>query len=644
MLQLITLVASLFTGIIWVRDLPLPDCEGDFVQVDGDQELHVLCFLGTECPLAQLYATRLSELSQQYADSGVRFIGVISNPQDSADDVKQYWSRHELPFPVVHDKQQKWMRALGADRTPQIFVIGKGQQVLYRGRIDDQYQPGISRPAPTRHDLRDAITAILNDEPVPHPVTLAVGCRITPINRIAVDSAGADANAPTFHRDVVPLLNQHCVECHREGEIGPFALEDYDEVTGWGEMIMEVVDQKRMPPWGADPNVGHFVGERRMGATEIETLRRWVSGGMPEGDPKERPASPEFVDGWQLPREPDQVVPMRDRPFRVPAQGTVEYQYFVVDPGFETDRWVRAAQVVPGNRSVVHHAIVFVRPPDGRRMTGIGWLGAYVPGQRIPSYPADHARLIPAGSKLVFQMHYTPNGSVTDDVTQVGMVFADDDEIKHELITTVAVDQDFVIPPHASDATVRSHIRWLPERGRLLGLAPHMHLRGKSFRVIADVDGQRKDLLSVPHYDFNWQHLYQFVDPPELDSLGEIECIATFDNSAENPFNPDPEQIVTWGDQTWEEMTVAFLDVARSRAAPKPVQTAKNAEVEAAEAQQRQIKQADAFIARFDRDGDGNVAKDETPVSFRFFAFRQYDRDGDDLLTREEVLQVIDRN
>jgi peroxiredoxin len=644
MFQLLTFVAAVTTSIIWVRDLPLPDCQGNPVHVDGDKNLFVVCFLGTECPLAQLYAKRLGDLSRQFEDQGVRFVGVVANPQDSAADVKAYWSKHEFPFPVVHDPQQQWMRALGADRTPQVFVIGEQQQVLYRGRIDDQYQPGVSRAEPTQHDLRDALEAVLQRQPVPRPVTTAVGCLITPLDRIGKTPLPDEAGVPTFHRDIVPILNRHCVECHRDGEIGPFALQDYDEVVGWGEMIMEVVDQQRMPPWGADPNVGEFVGAREMPTEAIETLRRWVAGGMPEGDPADQPAEPQFVSGWQLPRQPDQVLEMRSRPFVVPAEGIIEYQYFVVDPGFQQDRWVRAAEVVPGNRSVVHHAIVFVRPPDGRRMAGIGWLGAYVPGQRLPEYPSDLARLVPAGSKLVFQMHYTPNGQVAEDITRVGLVFADESEVKHELITTMAINQDFDIPPQAPNYEVRSRVQWLPDSGRLLGLAPHMHLRGKSFRVIAEVDGRERSLLHVPRYDFNWQHVYQFARPLDLERLKNIRCVATFDNSDANPFNPDPDQTVFWGDQTSEEMSVAFLDVSRPRSASR-IPVASEEEIQSRRETRRAKRQAAReFIDRFDRDGDGNVASSEVPVAFRRFAFRDYDRNRDGFLSEGEVIRFADND
>ncbi|MGI9428329.1 MAG: redoxin domain-containing protein, partial [Bythopirellula sp.] len=345
----------------------------------------VVCFLGVECPLARLYGTRLSRLTKQYSHQGVRIVGVNSNPQDSADDIKRFMAELEISFPIIKDAGQNWAKRFGATRTTEVFVLDADDRVCYQGRIDDQYEPGLSRNEPTRHDLRAAIEALIGGRAVPVAKTQAVGCKITivsPPSRVP-----ANANSVVFTKDVAPILNQHCVECHRAGEIGPFALTDYDEVIGWGEMMLEVIDQGRMPPWHADPQFGKFVGARHLPKQARKILADWVAQGMPEGESAELPAPPERVAGWQMARQPDAKFDMRNRPFVVPAEGTVEYQYFVVDPQWKEDRWIRAAQVVPGNSAVVHHAIVFVRAPDGNNSDGIGWLGGYVPGQRSPSLP-----------------------------------------------------------------------------------------------------------------------------------------------------------------------------------------------------------------------------------------------------------------
>jgi hypothetical protein len=416
-------------------------------------------------------------------------------------------------------------------------------------------------------------------------------------------------------------------------------LTDYDEVVGWGEMMLEVVAQERMPPWHADPRYGKFIGARRMPAADRQTLAAWVAQGMAAGDAADLPPQPARVAGWQLPTPPAAEFTMRGTPFTVPAEGTVEYQYFVVDPQWKEDRWVRAAQVVPGNASVVHHAIVFVRPPDGTHTAGIGWLGGYVPGQRLTPFPAGHARRIPAGSKLVFQMHYTPNGRQTSDVTKVGVWFSDPTEVTHEVTTRVALNHDFEIPPGANDHTVAIRLTGFARQSRLLSVTPHMHLRGKSFRLRAQQNDQQQTLLHVPHYDFNWQHWYHFESPLELDAIAALEMQISFDNSDNTPTNPNSAEFVTWGDQTWQEMAVAFLDVAHPRDQPRVMVRHERVETAAADAEKehRIAEHVRHFLASMDSDGDGVVLREEAPAAFRRFGFRQIDDNRDGRLERSEI-------
>ncbi len=348
--------------------------------------------------------------------------------------------------------------------------------------------------------------------------------------------------------------------------------------------------------------------------------------------------------GWGLPREPDRVLSMSQREFVIPAEGTVEYQYFVVDPGFTEDQWVTSVQVLPGNPSVVHHSIVFIRPPDGAKFRGIGWLGAYVPGQRTAPFPAGSAIRVPAGSKLVFQQHYTPNGRQQTDVTKIGMTFGDPAHISEEIYSVVGIDQEFEIPPHANDHEVQAKVGYFPRHGRLLAIMPHMHFRGKSFRLWAETSGNSQVLLDVPVYDFNWQHSYQLKSPLSLSAIDSLQFQTVFDNSKSNRVNPDPEQYVTWGDQTWEEMAVVFLAVAVPLG--EQPETARNEQSTASNetptgissaTQARIMAEADRILARFDRNQDGEITRYETPLVFRRYEFYDIDRDGDGRLTRAEL-------
>ncbi len=623
-------------SVAW-ESLTLRSAQGDAIRL-SDENLKVVCFLGTECPLAKLYGARLQQMANEFDKQGVSFIGVNSNSQDSPLEIAEYATKHGIQFPIAKDADQSIALAFDATRTPEVFVIDPLGVVRYQGRIDDQYEPGVARGEPTTHDLKNALASLVAGKSPSPSKTQAVGCLIT---RIAKNSTSQTESTTTFTRDIVPILNEHCVECHRAGEIGPFELTDYDEVVGWGQMMLEVIDQGRMPPWHADPAYGHFIGERRMPKEARDAIANWIDEGMPAGDAADLPAMPKWNTGWHLSTDPDIEIAMRDRPFAVPSDGVVDYQYFVVDPGWETDQWVAAAQVIPGDAGVVHHAIVFVRPPDGTNAPGIGWLGAYVPGQRSMMMPPGHARRIPAGSKLVFQMHYTPNGQKTSDNSRVGVWLANPNEITHEVSTALAVNHEFEIPPGAENHVVQMKLDSFPQASRLLGATPHMHVRGKSFTMVANKEsGEKVTLLNVPNYDFNWQHWYAFAEPVDLDAIESLEMSVSFDNSTKNPGNPAPTEFVTWGDQTFEEMAIAFFDVAtplnakrssgKNKApAPSPVEIAARDELIQ--------KRVSDFLAQMDTNNDGVIEREEAPTAFRRFGFSSVDRNGDSVIDRDEI-------
>ncbi|QDT89072.1 redoxin domain-containing protein [Gimesia algae] len=617
----------------------LPGTSGETVELKKQpaQKATVVCFLGAECPLARLYGPKLNEIQSAYKSQGVRLIGVNSNRQDSLEDVQAYVKKYQIQFPMAKDYGNEVADRYQAVRTPEVFVLDENLAIQYRGRIDNQYLPGISRAETTSNDLKNALDQVLSGKPVKLAKTEPNGCFIGRVKKTEVTTS------LTFCNEVVRVLNQHCVECHRKGEIAPFSLTDYDEVRGWADTMLETIDDGRMPPWHASPKYGHYANARFMSDEDKKVLRDWVAGGMPYGDVKNMPKLPEFREGWHLPEIPSAVFEMRKRPFQVPAEGVVEYQYFVVDPGFKEDKWVTGAQVLPGNRSVVHHAIVFIRPPDGADFQGIGWLTAYVPGQRIKKLPEGRARRVPAGSKLVFQMHYTPNGSVAQDTSKVGLLFGKEEEITHEVFTLIGIDQEFEIPPHTKDFPVTAKVRRIPPEAELLAIAPHMHLRGKSFRLFMKQKDESEILLDVPHYDFNWQHIYELSQPMKLDEVESLEFTVKFDNSKENPFNPDPSEYVTWGDQTWEEMAIAFFEVAEPRKKkkienPKPQKKLSDAEIklQKKELLQKHEKYTVEFFERFDKNRDGHVMLDEIPlVTQRYGNINDFNNDGE--IQKEEI-------
>lgn len=632
-------------------EFELPGVVAKSVRVSSTPELKeikatIVVFVGTECPLAKLYTSRLVEIETKF-NGQVRVVGVSSNQQDSLDDLKLFKKNLNVNFPIGKDFQNKVADRYHATRTPEVVLLDKALNVKYRGRIDDQYSPGISRKEPSQHFLVDAISQLLAKKPIVVPTTEVVGCLI---GRIKTPSL---QNAVTYTNQVSRILQKHCIECHRSGEIGPFSLTDYEEVVGWADMMVEVIAEQRMPPWHANPDHGEFKNSRLMTAKEKKLLEEWAESGAPYGDQKELPEPKKFTTGWSLPKEPDQIVKMRKRPFQVAATGTIEYQYFVVDPGFVEDKWVAAAQVLPGNASVVHHSIVFVRPPDGGRFRGIGWLSAYVPGQRPIKLEPNQARLVPAGSKLVFQQHYTPNGKPQTDITKIGLVFADEADVDEEVMTLAGLNQEFEIPPNAENHVVNARVRGLPENGKLLTVTPHMHLRGKSFRAYGDSAGNQEILCDVPHYDFNWQHSYEFVQPIDLSTLNSVHFEVAFDNSRNNPVNPNANKRVTWGDQTDEEMAVAFFDVAvpRKKGDSKKEEITSKPSLDGSAGKDREIGPksekvaafVDGYFKRFDKDSDGSIERAELPISTRSFSFSQFDLNGDQKLSRDELTQVANR-
>ncbi len=482
-----------------------------------------------------------------------------------------------------------------------------------------------------------ALDELLADKPVSIPVTIATGCHI---GRIVEPD---NSSSITYSSQVSRIFQKHCVECHRTGDIAPFSLTDYDEVVGWADTIAEVIQLQRMPPWHANPEHGHFLNERLMTEGEKQLVYDWVSAGAPEGDPKNLPPARTFHESWQLPRKPDQVVQMGTTPFTVAAQGTIEYQYFVADPGFTEDTWIQAAEVLPGNRQVVHHAIVFIRPPQLDPSLGSGWLTAYVPGQTILSLPDCQAKFVPAGSKFIFQMHYTPTGRVQQDNTRIGLLLADPDKVTEQVISMLAINRNFEIPPGADNHRIDAVVDRFPEGSRLLAISPHMHVRGKSFRFDVREGGKSRILLDVPHYDFNWQHIYALETPLELKDGISIHCTGHFDNSENNLVNPDPTAVVRWGDQTWEEMMLGFMEIAVPLNREKPGKVFQDRPLTAKEEAEAETAARD-LVKRFDKNGNGRVERAEVPDSFAVFAFRRMDRDGSKTISYEEALSASRRS
>lgn len=408
-------------------------------------------------------------------------------------------------------------------------------------------------------------------------VTIAFATALTPI---AHADDHADPTAPVFYQDVLPLLERHCQSCHRPGEAAPMAFLDYQGTRPWAKAMKQAVVARTMPPWFADPRVGKFSNDRSLPESAIRTIARWVDAGAPEGSaPSEKAPARTWTDGWTI-GKPDVVFEM-PTPVTIPLSGTQPYQYVIVPTGFTRDTWVRQAEARAGDRAHTHHIVVSIREPDSpwlrREPVGVpflttpgddGGVGAqgefltgYGPGSMPETLAPGQAKLIKAGSDLVFQLHYTANGIAGSDRSRVGLILANE-KPRERVLMMAAANVRFVIPPGDPDAIVEARVK-LYREATLVSLLPHMHLRGKSFEFRAIYpNGEKETLLSVPRYDFDWQLSYYLDHPKRMPAGTIIEGVAHFDNSPNNPRNPDSSRAVRFGDQNWDEMMIGYFEVA----------------------------------------------------------------------------------
>lgn len=525
--------------------------------LDGfkDKKAFVVVFIGAECPLANLYVPGLIELHKEYANKGVQFLAINSNVQDSFLHVAAHAQDREIPFPVLKDFEHKAADAFGAERTPEAFVLDAKRVIRYRGRIDDQYGIGFQREKPTRRDLKEALDEVLAGKEVSIAKTESPGCVIARAKKPRIDGE------ITYAKQISRIVQNRCQECHRPNEIGPMSLLTYEKAKAWADTIHEVIVEERMPPWYADHRYGKFDNDRRLSDEEKNTLLAWVEQGCPKGDDKDLPPAKVFPEGWRI-GKPDRIIQMAEE-YKVPATGVLSYKKFTVDPGFKEDVWVQAAEIKPGNRAVVHHILVYIQTPgkpiyatDGTAMTLSGW----APGDMPAIYTPGMAKRVPAGAKLVFEVHYTPNGTEQTDRSSVGIIFAKKAP-EHAVEVNILANMGLKVPPGVPNQKGEMTFVFKDD-ALIVSLMPHMHLRGTSAKYVATYpDGKRETLLSVPDFDFGWQSVYRFKEPLRVPKGTKLVWSGTWDNSADNPRNPDPTKTVYWGLQTFDEMQNGWMEM-----------------------------------------------------------------------------------
>jgi len=520
----------------------------------------VIALVSTSCPVSKRYAPALARLEAEYQAKGVGFLFIAQNVTDSADELRAALQAAGLKARCVRDPQQALVKSLGATASTDTFLIDAARTLIYRGAIDDQYGLGYSLDAPRHRYLATAVEALLAGGRPEIAATEAPGCALD------LASAKAVATEATYHNRISRLVQANCQECHRAGGVAPFALETYEQVTAKSGMIRKMVSRGLMPPWfAAAPAPGThspWGNDRSMVERDRADLLAWLEAGKPFGDAQDAPVPRIFPKDWQI-GTPDAVVQI-PQPIEIKAEGTMPYQMVTVTTTFAEDRWVRAMEIQPTAREVVHHVLVFAQEPGGRAFAGGedgagGFFAAYVPGNDHTIYPSGFAKRLPAGAKLRFQIHYTPNGTATRDQLKLAFLFAPEAP-EHAVQVAGIATHRLNIPPgaarHPETATIP-----IPAEVKLLAFMPHMHVRGTAFRYEAILpDGAVRTLLDVPRYDFNWQLSYRYAEPPLLPVGSKIRATGWFDNSANNPANPDPTKTVRWGPQTDDEMMLGYVE------------------------------------------------------------------------------------
>lgn len=543
----------------FIADLEFQDLQGRMLRLSDFRQSKalVIAMTSTSCPLSRKYLPTLTAMAQQYGQRSVQFVLVNSIRTDDRQAMQTAAAGLPAGVPYIVDADEALLRRLQVVSTTDVLILDPARTVLYHGAVDDQYGVGYALDQPKRRFLADALEAVLAGRTPATAATTAPGCVLE------ADAAVAEPTAVTWHNRISRILQQRCMECHRSGGVAPFALQTVAEATAHAGMIKQVVSDRTMPPWFAANAPQHTVWANDRSLTEAERrdLLAWLDGGRPEGHPEDAPQTKEWPAEWSQ-GPPDEIVQL-PQPIRVKATGKMAYQYVNVTWTGQQDRWVRGYEIQPTDRGVVHHVIVNVLEPgqqSSRREEGVGgYWAAYVPGNSGQMYPAGFARRLPAGATFRFQIHYTPNGTATSDQLRVGLYFADS-EPKYEVSTIPLARVNLSIPPHSANH-VETLTRPVPMDIPVLAYMAHMHVRGKAFRFeLQDPDGVRSTLLDLPKYDFNWQLRYDLQEPQVLKQGSKVILTAVYDNSADNPANPDPSRTVRWGDQTDEEMMIGYVE------------------------------------------------------------------------------------
>lgn len=557
-----TALATALTGVSAnaadrISDFSLIDHNGKFFQLSraADNDAVVLLAHEDSREVRRAYGD-LEKLMEQFADQKVAFYLIDSTGAAAKAEIREVAEDADMTLPILMDDTQLVAEELGITRATDVLILDPaGKEVIYRGALNDRWAEGSRARRASEHYVADALAAFLAGQDIAAGQPASKG--------EAIDFAAREAHLTevSYADDIVPILEQRCVACHMEGGIAPFAMTSHQVIQGWSPMIREVLYTKRMPPGQIDPEyVKDFQNVANITLEETQKLIHWIDNGAQNNDATDPLAAytPEIAK-WSY-GEPDMIIPIP--PQQIPATGIQDYRNLRVPLELAEDVWVKAVEFEAGDPTVLHHIIAFAYGPNGMNEfellnQGIG-LGAYAPGNELNTYPEGSGFPLKAGGGLMLQMHYTTSGRETTDASEIAL-YLWDQKPERQVLGGSAAELDINIPPFEARHEMVATAKFRKD-SYLTMLGPHMHYRGfdANFRLVYP-DGREEEVLNVPNYQFNWQKVYDFKNPKLLPAGTEMVFTGTFDNSGMNPFNPDPSQTLTWGEQTWQEMFFGFF-------------------------------------------------------------------------------------
>ena len=547
-----------------VSDFGLFDHLGDFhrLQYYKDASAIVLFVQGNKCPIVRKAFIDLDAIKTEYGAKNVKFFMINSNIQDNRASVKEEMADYDTDIPVLIDRHQLVADLLDIDITAECFVIDpKDWTLKYRGPINDRIGYESQKNNASNHYLKDALNQVINGTEVVSAFVNTKGCAVARL----IKNEGYEELTYTEH--IAPILKDNCYKCHQEGGIAPWAMNNFNTVFGWSRMIKQVLLTQRMPPWQADPEVNEFHGDLSLSQEEKRQIIAWIDGGLQKGDGDPMASLIPDENKYSL-GDPDLEIKLKKED--IPASGIIDYRMQEYAMNTDEDLYLRAVEVLPGNPNVLHHVLATIEYPEGYefpvKQRASEWLdgimAGWAPGGEPDIFPKGTGRLIPKGSTIHFQLHYTTSGKEESDETTLGLYFHEE-KPEIEYITLGPANFEIYIQPELPHQPFTA-VKKFEEDVTIFSMLPHMHYRGKSMRFTMKYpDGSEEMLLSVPAYNFNWQRFYIMKNPVFAPKGSELIVNAVFDNSDNNEFNPDPSETLYFGEQTFDEMLVGYISLVK---------------------------------------------------------------------------------